>query len=218
MNAVHVVDYFRYSAVTKEDVRAFLRERSSFWAQPTDTGFCSSYCMINDVGTYVSRRGARFPTTTRRRPAGRYGSGIWTSPEAGRGAARPVETAQVKRMLARIGYPTRPDADRTGARLAVYYVADRSASGDRLAAAVADALPPRTGTGAVGAGGGDPQGPRRRGSWALRGMHRPKAPGSRGGGVTADADSDRSVAVRPVQRRILDRDPSGRRTVPEPCS
>ncbi|MFI6582792.1 condensation domain-containing protein [Embleya sp. NPDC050493] len=206
VNAVQVVDYFRYSAVTKEEVRAFLRERSSFWAQPTDTGFCSSNCMINDVGTYVHAAERGFhnyeaPTRWEVR------LGHLDVAEADAELRAPVETAQVKRMLARIGYPDPADADRTGARLAVYYVADRSASSDRLAAAVADALPPALVPAQWVQVAEIPRVAGAVDQWALRGMHRPKAPGSRGGGVTADADSDRSVAVRPVQRRILDRDP-----------
>lgn len=50
---VSLVDYFRYSAVTKAEIFAELRRRNLRWTQPTDTGFCSSNCLINDVGVSV---------------------------------------------------------------------------------------------------------------------------------------------------------------------
>ncbi|MFB7075620.1 7-cyano-7-deazaguanine synthase, partial [Streptomyces sp. NPDC056290] len=55
VDEVEVVDYYRYSDVTKDDIRALLAETSQLWSAPKDTGFCSSNCMINDVGVYVHK-------------------------------------------------------------------------------------------------------------------------------------------------------------------
>ncbi|MCP5105926.1 MAG: hypothetical protein GY950_21240, partial [bacterium] len=48
---IHFVDFFRYFSAPAADIRRYLREKG--WIQPEDTGFCSSNCLINDVGIYV---------------------------------------------------------------------------------------------------------------------------------------------------------------------
>lgn len=50
---VRLIDYFRYSDVSKEEIYRCLTEQNDLWKEPEDTGFCSSNCMINDVGIYV---------------------------------------------------------------------------------------------------------------------------------------------------------------------
>ena len=48
---IHFVDFFRYVDVPVSGIRRYLSEKG--WIQPKDTGFCSSNCLINDVGIYV---------------------------------------------------------------------------------------------------------------------------------------------------------------------
>jgi Queuosine biosynthesis protein QueC len=50
---VQQIDYFRYSAATKSEIYAYLRNSNQGWEEPTDTGFCSSNCLVNDVGIAV---------------------------------------------------------------------------------------------------------------------------------------------------------------------
>lgn len=52
---VQLIDFFRYSDVSKAAIYDFLKMRSLRWTQPSDTGFCSSNCMINDVGVAVHK-------------------------------------------------------------------------------------------------------------------------------------------------------------------
>ena len=47
------VDYFRYDDVSVSGIRRLLESQDEFWRQPRDTGFCSSNCRMNDVGTCV---------------------------------------------------------------------------------------------------------------------------------------------------------------------
>ena len=47
---IEFVDFFRHDAALTDEVRAYLAEKDSFWQNPSDTGFCSSNCMINDAG------------------------------------------------------------------------------------------------------------------------------------------------------------------------
>jgi hypothetical protein len=57
--AVQFLDFFRYSAATKEEVMSLLTTRLAFWSKPENVGSCSSNCMINDVGiaATLDRRG-----------------------------------------------------------------------------------------------------------------------------------------------------------------
>ncbi|WP_214410524.1 condensation domain-containing protein [Sphaerisporangium fuscum] len=140
VDAVEVVDYFRYSDVTKTGIREFLQRRSSFWSQPQDTGFCSSNCMINDVGVYVHNQERGYhnyeaPTRWEVRV------GHLTVPEADEELRTPVDIPRVKRMLAKIGYADPADRDRLGSRLVAYYVARRPIDPDELRASVARAVP-----------------------------------------------------------------------------
>ncbi|WP_083236404.1 7-cyano-7-deazaguanine synthase [Pseudomonas sp. S3E12] len=50
---ITLIDYFRYSDASKEDIYRCLTDHDSLWKEPEDTGFCSSNCLINDVGVYV---------------------------------------------------------------------------------------------------------------------------------------------------------------------
>ncbi len=55
LESVKLVDFFRYSDVTKAEILEYLKGRGGNWSSPQDTGFCSSNCLINDVGIYLQR-------------------------------------------------------------------------------------------------------------------------------------------------------------------
>ncbi|MGW0752181.1 condensation domain-containing protein [Streptomyces sp. NPDC002587] len=104
VDSVEVVDYYRYSDVTKDGIRALLKSRSDLWSQPGDTGFCSSNCMINDAGVLVHTRERGFhnyeaPTRWEVR------LGHLARTEADEELREPAATPRVKKMLLQIGYP-----------------------------------------------------------------------------------------------------------------
>ena len=45
------MDLFRYDDTPIYEIKDYLREKD--WYLPEDTGFCSTNCIINDVGIYV---------------------------------------------------------------------------------------------------------------------------------------------------------------------
>jgi amino acid adenylation domain-containing protein len=47
---IYFVDFFRYVDTPVPEINTYLSEKG--WTQPGDTGFCSSNCLINDVGIY----------------------------------------------------------------------------------------------------------------------------------------------------------------------
>jgi amino acid adenylation domain-containing protein len=51
IEAIQFVDFFRYDNTPVQHIKKYLREHG--WVQPADTGFCSSNCVINDVGIYM---------------------------------------------------------------------------------------------------------------------------------------------------------------------
>lgn len=50
---IRYVDFFRYDPASSTEVRSYLAARDARWRAPTDTGFCSTNCRINDVGIHV---------------------------------------------------------------------------------------------------------------------------------------------------------------------
>ena len=51
VDKIQFTDFFRYFPATVAEIREYLLGKG--WVQPEDTGFCSSNCLINDVGIYV---------------------------------------------------------------------------------------------------------------------------------------------------------------------
>ncbi|MBL3658742.1 non-ribosomal peptide synthetase [Fulvivirga sediminis] len=62
LDGVQFVDFFRYYNTPISDIRSYLLSKG--WVQPKDTGFCSSNCLINDIGiyTHIKERGFNFYT------------------------------------------------------------------------------------------------------------------------------------------------------------
>ena len=59
LQSIEFIDFFRYDDVSTLQIKAYLAERDEFWRVPADTGFCSSNCLMNDIGICVhsSERG-----------------------------------------------------------------------------------------------------------------------------------------------------------------
>ena len=55
-DGIHFVDFFRYDNITVHEIKKYLKRMDKYWRQPVDTGFCSSNCMINDIGIYVHKK------------------------------------------------------------------------------------------------------------------------------------------------------------------
>lgn len=52
---IQFIDFFRYSSIPSAEIRDYLAQTDKHWVAPKDTGFCSTNCMINDVGIYVHK-------------------------------------------------------------------------------------------------------------------------------------------------------------------
>lgn len=56
LKQVEWVDFYQYCNVTKDEILAYLQKKAYSWNLPTNTGACSTNCMINDVGIYIQRK------------------------------------------------------------------------------------------------------------------------------------------------------------------
>lgn len=141
LDSVDVVDFFRYSDVSKEDIRRFLRTHSPAWAEPTDTGFCSSNCMINDVGVYVhtiERGFHNYESPTR----WEVRLGHLGREEADGELREPVNTARVRRVLSRLGYADPGSRSSLERHFTGYVVTPGTTAGIVRASVPAETTPP----------------------------------------------------------------------------
>lgn len=56
----YFIDFFRYANSSSDIIIKYLLERDEEWSAPKDTGFCSSNCLINDVGIYMHLKNKGF--------------------------------------------------------------------------------------------------------------------------------------------------------------
>lgn len=62
IGGIQFIDFFRYFNTPVNDIKSYLLSKG--WVQPKDTGFCSSNCLINDIGiyTHIKEKGFNFYT------------------------------------------------------------------------------------------------------------------------------------------------------------
>jgi acyl-coenzyme A synthetase/AMP-(fatty) acid ligase/acyl carrier protein len=53
VEAIEIVDYFRYDSASKNELMRYLGIRDPQWRKPSDTGVCSSNCRANDAGIAI---------------------------------------------------------------------------------------------------------------------------------------------------------------------
>jgi amino acid adenylation domain-containing protein len=56
LDRIQFIDYFRYCNVSQAEILAYLQERGHTWELPSDVGFGSSDCLINEAGIDVRFR------------------------------------------------------------------------------------------------------------------------------------------------------------------
>ncbi|RKD31341.1 non-ribosomal peptide synthetase [Lacrimispora algidixylanolytica] len=56
----YFIDFYRYENKSSSEIINYLKNKDDFWNLPTDTGFCSTNCFINDVGIYVHIKNKKF--------------------------------------------------------------------------------------------------------------------------------------------------------------
>ncbi len=138
---VQFVDFYRYSDVGLDELYAFLAEHAP-WIRPADTGR-STNCRINDVGIFLHKKLRGFHNY-----ALPYSWDVRLGHKQ-RDAALDelddaIDEAEVRRMLAQIGYdgPGLDDAETgAGGRLVAYLVADQPLSPADVRAHLGRTLP-----------------------------------------------------------------------------
>ncbi len=141
LKKVELIDFYRYSDITKEEILQFLKNKSTHWHNPLDTGYCSSNCRINDVGIYIQRKERGFdnytyPTSWEVR------TGHIPLEQANKELKGEVDTVKVKDILKELGYDEQ--LKNKGSQeecLAAYFTADRDIPGHELMAHLEKRLP-----------------------------------------------------------------------------
>lgn len=126
LQSVQIVDFFRYCAVTKSEIIAFLRDNSAIWKEPKDTGFCSTNCMINDVGIEVHWQRKGFhnyegPTRWEVR------LGHLTIEQADAELRPNGDAVRSEKILSYVGYEAPAGSDRPLLDIAVYFQSEEYA-------------------------------------------------------------------------------------------
>ncbi len=57
---IHFLDFFRYDNTPIAEIKEYLEKHDTYWQKPEDTGFCSSNCLMNDIGICVHSSEAGF--------------------------------------------------------------------------------------------------------------------------------------------------------------
>jgi acyl carrier protein len=133
LSNLHFIDFFRYDDTDTKGIREYLLANG--WVEPKDTGFCSTNCRVNDVGTFIhlKKKGYHFyeaPLSWDSR------LGVITRKKAEDELAPRFNTKSIDQILTKLGYfdPVKiEDAvvvvkkDNSGeAYLCAYYVSDRT--------------------------------------------------------------------------------------------
>jgi amino acid adenylation domain-containing protein len=125
LEQVELIDFYRFCDVSKQEILRFLQTKSAYWNNPEDTGFCSSNCLINDVGIYVQRKDRQydnyaFPNSWEVR------LGHISKEQSALELHNDVDIGRVERIMREIGYDEGLYEREPRGQLNLYYVADFS--------------------------------------------------------------------------------------------
>lgn len=141
LKQTQLIDFYRYSDVSKNEILEFLKRRNKYWENPSDTGFCSSNCMINDVGIFIQRKERGYDNYTYPN-SWEVRTGHISLEDANGEYEGFIDTLKVERILNELGY--REDINNqkySDIYLAAYYTADTTIQADKLREYIEQILP-----------------------------------------------------------------------------
>jgi amino acid adenylation domain-containing protein len=102
-NKTYFIDFYRYENKSSREILNYLKKKDDFWNMPTDTGFCSTNCFINDVGIYVHIKNKKFHNYASPL-AWDYRLGLATQQEVIDGLKEEFDIERINNILQKIGY------------------------------------------------------------------------------------------------------------------
>ena len=140
LEKVELIDYYRYTEVTKDEIIGFLKSRSGLWSRPKDTGSCSSNCRVNDVGIYIQRKkkgydNYTFPNSWEVR------LGHISLEQSKEELGIEVDQEKVKEILEELGYDENVELEDGKRSIVAYYVADGKVNENAMYQELHDKLP-----------------------------------------------------------------------------
>ena len=135
---IQFVDFYRYSDVSLEELLAYLKDKIG-WVRPTDTGR-STNCLINQVGIYVHKKeegysNYAFPYSWDVR------LGHKTREESLEEINERIDTTEVERIMAEIGYERSEMDELGGQKLVAYFTGDHNIPAKSLREFLSKRLP-----------------------------------------------------------------------------
>lgn len=128
---VELIDFYRYCDVGKREILEFLKSKSAYWNSPEDTGFCSSNCLINDVGIYMQRKFKKYDNYTFPN-SWEVRLGHISLEDSRKELKSEVDYAKVKRILKEIDCDEDFFEDNKGEYLTAYYMSSEEIQADLL--------------------------------------------------------------------------------------
>lgn len=110
LRETQLIDFYRYTDVSKKEIYDFLKSRNDYWKNPDDTGFCSSNCMINDVGIFIQRKERGYDNYTYPN-SWEVRTGHMSLEESDSEYEGLIDTQRVERILEELGYNQEKEND-----------------------------------------------------------------------------------------------------------
>jgi|GEM_PF-1863483 len=140
LEKTEVIDFYRYTDVTKKEILDLLKSKSHHWSQPQDTGSCSSNCRVNDVGIYVQRKRKEYDNYTFPN-SWEVRLGHITLEQSLEELAEEVDKTKIVEIMKEIGYEDRLEKEDRKKTIAGYYISDERIEENELYEYLRERLP-----------------------------------------------------------------------------
>ncbi|WP_193774532.1 non-ribosomal peptide synthetase [Vallitalea guaymasensis] len=140
LEKTEVIDFYRYTDVTKKEILDLLKSKSDHWSQPQDTGSCSSNCRVNDVGIYVQRKRKEYDNYTFPN-SWEVRLGHITLEQSLEELAEEVDKTKIVEIMEEIGYEDRLEKEDRKKTIAGYYISDERIEENELYEYLRERLP-----------------------------------------------------------------------------
>lgn len=140
LKQVELIDFYRYCDISKTEIISYLKEKSAFWNNPKDTGFCSSNCLINDTGIYLQRKYKKYDNYTFPN-SWEVRIGHLSLEDSRRELESDVDYSRVKKIFKELQYNDNLKGRSKEDSLVAYYLSDRELEGDELRSHLQQNLP-----------------------------------------------------------------------------
>lgn len=117
-----------------------MKSQNSYWETPEDTGFCSSNCVINDVGIFIQCKARGYDNYTYS-DSWEVRTGHITLEDLNKDKESAFDTVKIERILNELGYEEEENSNNLQSYISAYYTSDHSVNADELRDYLSERLP-----------------------------------------------------------------------------